>query len=270
MNISVDAKELAQAISATLPHTDDEIPQLDRLQFHPSENGQYLIIAATTRYTSGIASVPLVERDGELWEPVEIAPDSAKHVRDIFKPGKDEILIVNIESHANKMVTITDTSGLFAGESLTIANIRGTEVHGPDVQNLIAKQLATAPNVKESVTYNPEFLSRFTKAGTTYKQPLRWHYTDNETVIVTCGSDFVGLIAPIKADDDSDVAEIRSKLTGQWADMLPAPKMEEVQCESVDAPEVLKEFSERMAAEGVTVEYKPAGARAEKLVQGDV
>ncbi|OUC93118.1 hypothetical protein [Streptosporangium minutum] len=201
-------RELREIFGAVLPHAgiDDEFAPLHMLTLDAS--GGMLHVLATDRYTLGIVRHPLPESttDFALTLP-------ARAIQAVLRQIKTRAsLTVTLSPHG---LTIDQTSDpqlsyrLPASDEFPLL---------PDWRAWIAQRARLAPDpmmtAPHGVALNPAYLSRF-RAATRNGSPLEMRPA-GKTMLVTCGTHFLGLISPM------DLTKARAASGDPLATWLPA------------------------------------------------
>ncbi len=219
-SLAVGLVDLRRALKAVTPHAepDHEITRLHRVRCDVGPVN--LTVTATQHYTVGNAIVSVVgDVLGELIE-FDLLPSEVKHILSVFpmpkkRPGidpMDHVLRIELDE---KLITITDIDGLFAGTSLSLPRTP-VETDYPDVQGLLAKRLTARPVKTDRLVTGGQLLVLFNHAASAYHEALVIEPTGSRSsLLVSCGDSFIGLLMPVPADDD------RTALINGWhADWL--------------------------------------------------
>lgn len=216
MEITVDTGDLRQALRAVTPHIDPspDFPQLHRVRLDIGPEN--LTVSATNRYTLGYAIVSIWDRDGEVGV-CDLSPTDVKEILTLFHgksgtgdDGPSNSVLIDID---DKHITITDVSGLFPGKSLKLPRYP-MEDNFPNVGRMIQNKLTAEPEAAERLITNGKMLGLFMKAAAAYAEPLVIDPAGQTgAMLVTCGESFVGMLMPIRPDDETIV-----KINGWHAD----------------------------------------------------
>jgi hypothetical protein len=210
MEITVGTEDLRLALRSVAPHADPDagFPQLHRVRLEiGTEN---LTVSATNRYTIGHALVSIWDNaDGEIGA-FDLSPTDIKEILVLFR-GKagdgdepDNTLVLKAD---DEHLTVTDVSGLFPGKQLQLPRYP-MEDNYPDIAKVISEKLAKGPESTERLLTSGSMLGLFMKAAAAYGEPLVIDPAgDAGAMLISCGESFVGLLMPLRADDDT-VAEI--------------------------------------------------------------
>lgn len=200
--ITVGTADLHRALSAVAPHVEPD-PDLPLHRVRISSDGENLTATATNRYTVAHALASIEDPDGTL-EDFDLSPTDVKEILTLFKTkDDDEMLRITIES---TKVTFTDASGLFDGKSLSLPRI-GTDENYPNIPGLIATCLTkTRTGSIGRLLTNGKLVGLFNAAVRAYDEPLAIEATERDTtaLVIACGESFIGLLMPIKPEDDQD------------------------------------------------------------------
>lgn len=229
MEITVGTDDLRRALRAVAPHADPDpdFPMLHRIRLEAG--AENLSVSATNRYTVGHAIVSIWDHgQGELGH-VDLSPLDVKQILVLFK-GKagsddtpdDTLKLAVDDTH----LVITDVSGLFAGKSLKLPRYPDEE-NFPDIQHLIATKLAAGKKATERLLTSGSMLGLFMKAASAYAEPLVLDPAGEAgALLITCGESFVGLLMPIKPDED-ELAKINRwhfDWLNRFADRIPVAR----------------------------------------------
>lgn len=207
-SITVATADFRRALIAAGPHAakdpEDSTCHRVRLAVGP-EN---LTVAATNRYSAGLALVSVEEHDGELVN-VDLSPENVKEILALFKsgrPGTDDEIGDTLQLATNdRDFKVTDTSGLFPGKSLSLPRYPSDD-NFPDLQKVAHTALTTPGETGvERLFTSGSLIALFKSAATAYGTSLAIEMTGrNSTLAVSCGESFLGLLMPIKPGEDAE------------------------------------------------------------------
>ena len=151
-----------------------------------------------------------VDGDGPL--VVDLTPRQCRILLQQFKAkdtdpeGVDQLLSLRV-LREGKGLEVTDTSGLFAGESVRFPGV-GVSDNFPDVVAIIRRALAAVGEhpVLKPLTTDGAVLALFKPASTVYRQPLIVEPSgtpESRTFLVRCSDSFLGVVSSRHQDDDS-------------------------------------------------------------------
>lgn len=202
--------DLRRGLAAVMPHVnpDHEQPSTHRVRI---EIGSELLMIATDGLTAGIyaSDATHIRTFGMDW--VDLSPADVGKILAVFKAGKDEdadypesVLEFSV---TEKVVTIRDVSGMFAGHELELPATPPGEF--PNVAGILAGRLSPAGRswVRPSghnarvVQVGHKMMTRFTASGKAIGSPLTID-TDATPFVVTAGEVFVGLIMPLRMGEN--------------------------------------------------------------------
>ena len=217
-SITVGTDDLRLALRAVAPHADpaDDFPPLHRIRLDVGPVN--LTVSATQRYTVGHALVSIEDNhDGDLGH-FDLSPQDVKEILALFKAGTpkdehpDDKLRIDV---TDKHVKVTDVAGLFDGKSLALPRY-ATETNFPKVAEMMAKSLARENKAAERLVTNGNLLGLFTHAAKAYGDHLVIDPSGNDgAMVVSCGESFLGLLMPVRPDDD-----VLDRINGWHADWL--------------------------------------------------
>lgn len=210
--LTVETGDLRRALQAVAGHasrfTDDAVLRRVRLTF----DRLHVTVTATNRYSAGLSIV-------SVWDDAQIDDEHA--VADLTPSDVGQILAVFTGQAGTKgevgdtvrleldleHLILTDTGGLFEGKSLTLPRLPLHD-YFPNVARLIRVALDHEPAAGDDavlapVWTNPRLLSLFKAAGGAWGLPLILEPTgQGRAIVVRCGEDFLGLLMPVRPDDD--------------------------------------------------------------------
>jgi hypothetical protein len=236
-HVLVGTNDLRAALTAVRSHasTDDtDAPVLGRIRVTVNPDGN-LYVAATDRYTAGLAIVSIWEDRtgyGEIVD-LDLTPADAADILQVFKPAK------GAESHDDRVallvttteLVLTDASGLFpdASRSFTLPLLQPSTY--PDLPRLMAASVANAESLTRAgagtsvtgISTTAKMMSRFAAAGTAYSAPIDLIQTAEAraALLVRCGESFIGLLMPLSHGED-EAAALAADLRA-WTRRLPEP-----------------------------------------------
>lgn len=122
------------------------------------------------------------------------------------KPGTDDEIGDTIQlATTERDFTVTDTSGLFPGKSLSLPRYP-TDGNFPDLQQ-VALTALTKPGETgvERLFASGSLIALFKAAASAYGEALALEMTGhNDALAVSCGESFLGLLMPIKPGEDAE------------------------------------------------------------------
>jgi Ftsk gamma domain len=265
-SIEVETKDWHAGLTAVRKHTGekDDLPLLSVVHCTASPDGN-LYLAATDRYTVALAVVSIwVDHvgSGEVVE-FDLGPDDVKDLQ-IFKPAKDDNPENRLRLDVGKYdIAVTEVAGMVetdADKSLTLPRLVFTDKY-PAVAKIVAGGIrqavalreraedegATSDAAVEELFTSSALIGRFDAAASAYREALVIQRTSEArtALLVSCGESFVGMLMPIRPDEDR-IARHRDFQRG-WANRLPDPD---------DVPVVMPESADGNAG---TPDDTPAG-----------
>lgn len=206
-SITVGTEDLRLALRAVAPHADPdpEFPQLHRVRL--AVGPENLTVSATNRYTIGHAIVSIWENQMGDLAAFDLSPSDVREILALFRSTKghtddmpDDTLLLEVDDHH---ATVTDVSGLFPGKSLRLPKYP-VEENFPNVAVLIKQGLTRQPAGTERLITNGKLLGLFGKAAAAYNEQLVMDTSGgNAAILITCGESFVGMLMPVKGDEDT-------------------------------------------------------------------
>jgi hypothetical protein len=215
--------DLRRGLAAVLPHIN---PDPDQAVTHRVriEVGAELLLIATDGYTAGLYAADATHIRTYGLDYVDLSPADIAKILAVFKAGKDEdadypesVLEFTV---TEKLVTIRDISGMFAGHELELPATPPADF--PNVAEMLAGRLTAAADAKEPrlVQVGHKMMARFTASGKAMAGPLAID-TEGTPFVVTCGEEFVGLIMPVwMAEPDRQKIRDRQQSWGLTASRL--------------------------------------------------
>lgn len=239
--ITVGTADIRNALTSVAPHADPDakFPPLHRV--HLAVDKVNLTVTATNRYTAAMSLVSVEDPDEQPEWSFDLSPTDVKEILALFRgaPFDDDEVGETLELKVDeKHTTITDNSGLFDGKSLTLPRYPD-ESNFPEIQRLVAAALARPAGTSQRLVADGKKVALFRSAARAYNQPLVLEPTGaNTALLVSCGESFIGLVMPLRQDEEND---LRHKAWRQaWEKRLPQVAVQdelEVIPEKVPAPE---------------------------------
>lgn len=229
-HVTVDTRDLRAALIATSVHLSTAEGEVIlcriRLTFSPDGN---LYVTATDRYTAGLAIVSIWEDRCEYGEAVDVDlfAEDAKAIVSLFKPAKnidDQKLSLLV---TGSQIVITDASGLFPDQSLSLHLPITTPCKYPSVDLMFAAAVAKARQLEIADTTplatSQQQLTRFAAAGSAYGAPIEVAHTSEarRALLVKVGESFLGLLMPLNLSGDAQ--EASASHLAAWSRRLPEP-----------------------------------------------
>ncbi|WP_309080294.1 hypothetical protein [Zhihengliuella sp.] len=229
MIITVNTKDLRQALASVIPHAhEDPDTKLNRLRC--TATGDMLYVQATNTVTAGLAAVSVWDADDISGSPdddvFDLTVSTAKKILAIFKASKkqpeDELGEAMTITVSDSELTFVDTGGLFPGESFSQPT---GEVDGafPNLPRLFAESLTDAKQVPDRLVANGMLLRKFATAATTYGDLLVIEPTgDSSRILISCGESFIGALMPMRVEAGGELAADLKDAHEGWMNRLPA------------------------------------------------
>lgn len=228
MIITVNTKDLRQALASVIPHAhDDPETKLNRLRC--TATGDMLYVQATNTVTAALGIVSVWESEHLTGSPendvFDLSVGTAKKVLAIFKASKkqpeDEMGEAMTITVSDSELTFVDTGGLFPGESFSQPT---GEVDGafPNLPRLLSESLTDAKRVPDRLAVNGVLLRKFATAATTYGKVLVIEPTgDSSRILISCGESFIGALMPMRVEAGEELAAELQEAHDGWMHRLP-------------------------------------------------
>lgn len=188
----VPAKDLVNLLAAVLPmaSTDKFVPMLCAVRLEV--RGNYLIATATDRYVAGMART-FISGDGDLtpWVGLVDGPDIKAIITEARKIKVGAALAE---------LTVANGKLVFGAYGQEIRTARFVDDAYPRVELLFEKALAIQAGRTRPAGVNPDLVTKFSAIAKSTGQRCIDYWLDNkaETIAVTCGDDFIGIIMGIR------------------------------------------------------------------------
>ncbi|MHA7275349.1 hypothetical protein ACX80O_02280 [Arthrobacter sp. Hz1] len=229
MILDVNTLDLRKALQAVIPHasTDTNVPSICCVNFTATDTN--LFVTATNRYTLGHAITSVWEVDGLTGDinkdSFTLTPDVAKELLGLFKSGgkqpEDEMgecLRITVEEDS---LTFLDVAGLFPGKLFQIPHEQG-EPFPVKWANRLISALTADVKVPDRIATTGKYLRLFSSAAAAYNEPLLIEPTGEVSqILIACGESFLGLLMPVRASDETELAAKLQEWRRGWYDRLP-------------------------------------------------
>lgn len=219
-SFTVALPDVRAGLTSVVPHVepDPELPALHRVRLEVGSVN--VTVTASNGFTAALAIVSVEDNhDGELAR-FDLSPTDVKKILGLFKQHKDgagQMLRFDV---TDLHVKVTDISGLFDGESLTLLRIADGDSF-PDIAAVIARSISQVGAPTDRLVTNGSLVKLFTVAASAYGRPLVIEPTGTRSgLLISCGESFLGLLMPIRLDEDKE-AQMRS-WRRNWLERLPA------------------------------------------------
>lgn len=229
MIIDVNTLDLRRALQSVIPHasTDANVPDINCVNFTATDTNLYL--TATNRYTMalGIASVwDADDLTGDISrDSFTVTPDVAKELLALFKSGgkqpEDEIGECLRITRDDGNLAFLDVGGLFPGKLFSIPREQG-EPFPIKWANRFITALTADHQVPDRIATTGQYLKLFSSAAAAYGAPLVIEPTGEVSqILISCGDSFLGLLMPVRASDETELARHLEEWRRGWYDRLP-------------------------------------------------
>ena len=223
-SLTLGTEDFRQALQSVAVHASSHASEEALHRVRCTVDTQNLTVTATNRYTAGMAIASIEDNhDGEL-SAFDLSPTDVKEILALFRgrksSGEELGDTVRLDVDLEHFV-ITDTGGLFEGKSLTLPR-QPHHGHFPDVPMLVSRTLGAEPGRAGRLVTNGVLVALFATAARAYGEQLVLEPTgDTSTLVVGCGESFLGLLMPVRPDDEQ-VARLDEWRRG-WLQRLPEP-----------------------------------------------
>ncbi len=202
MKFGVETRSLRQALAAVPPHVTTSADYQKLYRVRVVVDADALTIEATNGYTAAQALVDVVDNgDGEIGR-FDLSPGDVKKIVMLFKAGRDDIDASLAFEVTDEHVEITDVSGLFVGQSLSLPTYP-VDPEFPNVGEVLQAAMTRAAEGAPRLLAGGRSLSIFLKAAAAYDEPLVLDPAGSAgSLLITCGPSFVGVMLPLHLDED--------------------------------------------------------------------
>ena len=215
-----------RALTAVLPHVDrkDSSEALSRVRLDVTAGSDVALVWATNLVTSAVARIPLLAPSDES-ALVELEPGTIKKILVMFPEVSDSIVaperVLTITQPRERLIQIEDTSGLFAGQEITVPTPVMPSDRFPDVPFLLGSHIDKPPAARQSQWLSTADLSRFTAAARCYDEQIVLSERDgSDAAFVSVGVWFAGMLSRFEPDNAHEYIDGRAL---QWSALLPDP-----------------------------------------------
>lgn len=217
---------LRRALTAVLPHVDrkDSSEALSRVRLDVSAGSEFALVWATNLVTSAVARTPLLSPSDES-ALLELEPGIVKKILVMFPEVRDSIVsperVLTVTQPRERLIQIEDTSGLFAGQEITVPLPARTSDRFPDVPFLLASHIERPPASKPSQWLDSTDLGRFAAATRSYDEQIVLSEREgSDDAFVSVGAWFAGTLARFEPENSMQYTTSRG---AEWATLLPDP-----------------------------------------------
>lgn len=215
-----------RALTSVQPHVDrkDSSEALSRVRLDVTAGSDIALVWATNLVTSAVARIPLLAPSDES-ALIELEPGTIKKILVMFPEVTDSIVaperVLTITQPRERLIQIEDTSGLFAGQEITIPTPVLPSDRFPDVPFLVGSHISKPASARPSQWLATADLSRFTAAARCYDEQIVLSEREgSDAAFVTVGVWFAGMLSRFEPDNAADFIDGRAD---QWATVLPDP-----------------------------------------------
>ena len=226
--IDVNTPDFRAALQAVIPHAaagSKDMPELRAVAFTVTPHNVY--VSATNRISVGLAIASVYQYEG-LTGSVEddifdLSLETARELLQLFKSAKEEDEIGNAlrVTVSEDKLTFLDVSGLFPGKLFQVPRSDTEAAARKLIPTLLGSILAEKTVPPRLATQGPA-IRAFIAAGNAYGHPLLIEPTGDDTrIVISCGPSFLGLLMPVRSNDDSKLAAELTQWRDDWLDRLP-------------------------------------------------
>ncbi len=229
MILDVNTLDIRRALQSVIPHAsnDANTPSICGVNFTATRDNLYL--TATNRYTLGHAIASVWEGQRLTGDPNDdsfmLTTDVARELLALFKSGGNspdeeigEALRITVDDES---IRFLDVGGLFPGKLLQIPR-QETEPFPVKWASRLSAALNAEVVVPDRLATQGKYLRLFAAAGAAYGEPLLIEPTgDVSQILISCGESFLGLLMPVRASDETDLASKLQEWRQGWQNRLP-------------------------------------------------
>lgn len=200
-SITVELADFRAALASVVVHADPDPEITSRHRIRLDIGGENVTVTATQGYTAALAIVSVQENhDGEL-SGFDLLPGDVKKILGLFKLVKDGLGQAVRVDVTDQHVKVTDVSGLFDGEALTLLRVAVDDAF-PEVAALVAASMRKERGSTDRLWTTGALVKHFTAAASAYGEALVIEPTHGRALLVSCGESFLGLLMPRRVDED--------------------------------------------------------------------
>jgi hypothetical protein len=213
--MNVSAAELARIIkdSAIFASRDASLPMINAVRLESS--AEHLVAIATDRFTLGVSMANYVDGEGATFGATLRLPQ-AQILAKVAESTK--------ASFTEVAITATDTTVTFtfaSGESVTLPSVGGMEF--PAWRKLMVDREFTPT---DALGLDPKLVARFARVKDAARQHMLVKFCGpSKPAVISIGSQFFGLVMPVRIDADAAKTPLPEWLTtAQTTAQKPQPK----------------------------------------------
>ncbi|WP_442884873.1 DNA translocase FtsK [Arthrobacter sp. Soc17.1.1.1] len=227
MVIDVNTMDFRQAMQSCAPHAEKSADIVSTHRVHFTVNEHNLYVTATNRYTVGMSIASVWEHSGLTGsyedDQFDLTPDVVREVMMLFRSKSNpegeigDALRIEVRE---KEILFTDVAGLFPGKHYAVPRTHVGEPF-PNIPLLMRQTLQSTVQMPARLATSGSLVKLFIAATSTYGKPLILEPTGSrKSMLVSCGPAFMGLLMPVAAEDDSDLAIELNEWRKDWYNRL--------------------------------------------------
>ncbi|TSD48560.1 hypothetical protein FFI94_022105 [Rhodococcus sp. KBS0724] len=223
--ILVETNDLRAGLISTVAHASNGkyYPSLARVRLDVGPVN--INITATDTHTVGWAVVSVVSHVEPELETIDISVTDVEKILTVFKAVRtkgDEPEHTLCIATTEQEITITDASGLFAGEeSLTVIRLPAEEKF-PDIPASFAHAQHSRPRPIDWLLVGDSLVRKFHAAAACYHEPFTFETVrTSSSIIVRCGESFIGRMP--QPELRPAVKEELARWRSGWDARIPTP-----------------------------------------------
>lgn len=222
--VSIGTDDLRAALRSVIVHAGPaKLERFHRVRLDVGD--QNLTVSATDGHAAALAIVSILEHlDPEL-AAFDLTPGDVRKLLAIFDTGTkgdtvegERTLRVEV---TDERVILTDSSGLFEGDSLELQRAP-FDSSFPDIGGTYAQVRAGGVRGSADLRLNGLTLADFSAASKQYGAPLILEPTGHVSpLLLSCGESFLGMLTPIRQDEEAAAETLAWRRA--WDQRLPTP-----------------------------------------------
>ncbi|MBW8171815.1 hypothetical protein K0651_01965 [Ornithinimicrobium sp. Arc0846-15] len=222
MDITVNTKDLRQALQAVAAHASTDHDDLRLHRVHCEVTPDNLFISAGQGFTAGMAIVSiLTNQDGEL-TTFALSPAAVKDLLTLFKvttPLAEEAE-VRIRGRGTEHLSVQDVSGMFPGKEVVLP-LTPPHDEFPDLKKTMQALAVAESALDQGVVLAGPWWATFVAATKAYREPMLVSSPKSRAMLlVLVGESFIGtVVGSAEGDNFDELARYREQ---DWPTRLRA------------------------------------------------